>query len=156
MRGTIRSTTWNWEQLWLLLRRRGITSAIRKVSSTRITKAFKHIFNQKELNMRQRRWIELFSDYECEIRYHPGKANVSGVGGMIQAAQSEAIKQENVLAKSLHGLDQQMERKEDESLYAIDCIWVLLVGGVRTMIVVKAEHQRPSGLLQQPEMPEWK
>ncbi|GKB92730.1 putative reverse transcriptase domain-containing protein [Tanacetum coccineum] len=30
----------------------------------------------KELNMRQRRWIELFSDYECEIRYHPGKANV--------------------------------------------------------------------------------
>ncbi|GJV04774.1 putative reverse transcriptase domain-containing protein [Tanacetum coccineum] len=30
----------------------------------------------KELNMRQRRWIELFSDYDCEIRYHPGKANV--------------------------------------------------------------------------------
>ncbi|GKB36865.1 putative reverse transcriptase domain-containing protein [Tanacetum coccineum] len=32
--------------------------------------------HQKELNMRQRRWIELFSDYDCEIRYHPGKANV--------------------------------------------------------------------------------
>ncbi|GJW69418.1 hypothetical protein Tco_0123842 [Tanacetum coccineum] len=32
--------------------------------------------SQKELNMRQRRWIELFSDYNCEIRYHPGKANV--------------------------------------------------------------------------------
>ncbi|GJX15508.1 putative reverse transcriptase domain-containing protein [Tanacetum coccineum] len=31
---------------------------------------------QKELNMHQRRWIELFSDYDCEIRYHPGKANV--------------------------------------------------------------------------------
>ncbi|GJX17040.1 putative reverse transcriptase domain-containing protein [Tanacetum coccineum] len=31
---------------------------------------------QKELNMRQRRWIELFSDYDCKIRYHPGKANV--------------------------------------------------------------------------------
>ncbi|GJR53153.1 putative reverse transcriptase domain-containing protein [Tanacetum coccineum] len=31
---------------------------------------------QKVLNMRQRRWIELFSDYDCEIRYHPGKANV--------------------------------------------------------------------------------
>ncbi|GKF51845.1 putative reverse transcriptase domain-containing protein, partial [Tanacetum coccineum] len=30
----------------------------------------------KELNMRRRRWIKLFSDYECEIRYHPGKANV--------------------------------------------------------------------------------
>ncbi|GJZ06145.1 putative reverse transcriptase domain-containing protein [Tanacetum coccineum] len=31
---------------------------------------------KKELNMRQRRWIELFSDYDCEIHYHPGKANV--------------------------------------------------------------------------------
>ncbi|GJT30066.1 putative reverse transcriptase domain-containing protein [Tanacetum coccineum] len=30
----------------------------------------------KELNMRQRRWIELFSDYDCEMRYHPSKANV--------------------------------------------------------------------------------
>ncbi|GJT63664.1 putative reverse transcriptase domain-containing protein [Tanacetum coccineum] len=39
-------------------------------------KSLKHIFDQKNLNIRQRRWIELFSDYECEIRYHPGKANV--------------------------------------------------------------------------------
>nr|GEV40297.1 putative reverse transcriptase domain-containing protein [Tanacetum cinerariifolium] len=39
-------------------------------------KRFQHILNQKELNMRQRRWIELFSDYECEIHCHPGKANV--------------------------------------------------------------------------------
>ncbi|GJY25302.1 putative reverse transcriptase domain-containing protein [Tanacetum coccineum] len=189
-------------------------------------KSLQHIFDQKELNMRQRRWIELFSDYECEIRYHPGKANVvadalsrkervkprrvramtmtiqSGVRGMILAAQGEAFKQENVLAERLHGLDQQMERKEDESLYFIDRIWVPLVGGVRTIIMdeahktrysvhpgadkmyhdlrdmywwpgmkrdiatyvskcltcskVKAEHQRPSGLLQQPEIPEWK
>ncbi|GJV66542.1 putative reverse transcriptase domain-containing protein [Tanacetum coccineum] len=39
-------------------------------------KSLQHIFDQKKLNMRQRRWIELFSDYECEIRYHPDKANV--------------------------------------------------------------------------------
>ncbi|GKC62694.1 retrotransposon protein, putative, ty3-gypsy subclass [Tanacetum coccineum] len=39
-------------------------------------KSLQHIFNQKELNMRQRRWIEIFSDYDCKIRYHPGKANV--------------------------------------------------------------------------------
>nr|GEX90038.1 putative reverse transcriptase domain-containing protein [Tanacetum cinerariifolium] len=39
-------------------------------------KILQHIFSQKELNMRQRRWIELFSDYDCEIRYHPGKENV--------------------------------------------------------------------------------
>ncbi|GJU35251.1 putative reverse transcriptase domain-containing protein [Tanacetum coccineum] len=38
-------------------------------------KSLQHILNQKELNMRQRRWLELLSDYHCEIRYHPGKAN---------------------------------------------------------------------------------
>ncbi|GJW43074.1 putative reverse transcriptase domain-containing protein [Tanacetum coccineum] len=39
-------------------------------------KSLQHILDQKELNMRQRRWLELLSDYNCEIRYHPGKANV--------------------------------------------------------------------------------
>ncbi|GJV53494.1 reverse transcriptase domain-containing protein [Tanacetum coccineum] len=92
----------------------------------------------------------------------------SGVRGMILASQSEAFKQENVLAKKrLHGLDQQMKRKEDESLYFIDRIWVPLVGGMKRDIAtyvskcltcskVKAKHQRPAGLLQQPEIPEWK
>ncbi|GJT36336.1 putative reverse transcriptase domain-containing protein, partial [Tanacetum coccineum] len=189
-------------------------------------KSLQHIFNQKELNMHQRRWIKLFSDYECEIRYHLGKANVvadalsrkkrvkpkrvgamamtiqSGVKEMILAAQSEAFKQENVLAERLYGLDQQMERKEDGSLYFMDRIWIPLVGDVRMVILneahkskysvhpradkmyqdlrdmywwprmkrdiaiyvskcltcakVKAEQPRPSGLLQQPEIPEWK
>ncbi|GJY73430.1 putative reverse transcriptase domain-containing protein [Tanacetum coccineum] len=89
---------------------------------------------------------------------------------MILAAQSEAFKEENVPAERLHGLDHQMKRKEDESLYFMDRIWVLLVGCVRTIIMdeshktskcltcskVKAKHQRPLGLLQQPEIPEWK
>ncbi|GJX59284.1 putative reverse transcriptase domain-containing protein, partial [Tanacetum coccineum] len=39
-------------------------------------KSLQHIFSQKELNMRQHRWIELFSDYDYEIRYHLGTANV--------------------------------------------------------------------------------
>ncbi|GJU67118.1 putative reverse transcriptase domain-containing protein [Tanacetum coccineum] len=38
--------------------------------------SLQYIFDQKDLNMRQRRWLELLSDYECEIKYHPGKANV--------------------------------------------------------------------------------
>ncbi|GKF37993.1 putative reverse transcriptase domain-containing protein, partial [Tanacetum coccineum] len=117
-------------------------------------------------------------------------------------SQGEAFDQENVMNERLHGLDQQMERKRDRSLYFMDRIWVSLVGGVRTVIMdeahksryfvhpradkmyydlrdmywwpgmkrdiatyvskcltcakVKAEHQRPSGLLQQPEIPEWK
>ncbi|RVW84176.1 Retrovirus-related Pol polyprotein from transposon 17.6, partial [Vitis vinifera] len=39
-------------------------------------KSLKYLFSQKELNMRQRRWIELLKDYDCIIQYHPGKANV--------------------------------------------------------------------------------
>ncbi|GKD23621.1 hypothetical protein Tco_1225324, partial [Tanacetum coccineum] len=39
-------------------------------------KSLQHILDQKELNMRQRQWLELLSDYDCDIRYHPGKANV--------------------------------------------------------------------------------
>ncbi|GJW15092.1 putative reverse transcriptase domain-containing protein [Tanacetum coccineum] len=39
-------------------------------------KSLQHILDQKELNMRQCRWLELLSDYDCDIRYHPRKANV--------------------------------------------------------------------------------
>nr|GEW80601.1 putative reverse transcriptase domain-containing protein [Tanacetum cinerariifolium] len=39
-------------------------------------KSLQHILDKKELKMRQRHWLELLSDYDCEIRYHPGKANV--------------------------------------------------------------------------------
>ncbi|GJS94405.1 hypothetical protein Tco_0801373, partial [Tanacetum coccineum] len=60
------------------------------------------------------------------------------VKGMILEAQSEAFKQENVLAERLQGLDQQMERKGDESLYFMDRIWVLLVGSV----MVEAQASR--------------
>ncbi|GJX83902.1 hypothetical protein Tco_0333383 [Tanacetum coccineum] len=97
--------------------------------------------------MRQRRWIELFSDYDYEIRYHPGKANVvadafskkervklrrvramsmtirSSVTDKILVAQGEASKVGNVTAEMLCGLDQQMEKKEDGGLYFIDRGW---------------------------------
>ena len=39
-------------------------------------KSLKYLFTQKELNLRQRRWMELLKDYDCTIDYHPGKANV--------------------------------------------------------------------------------
>ncbi|RVW23677.1 Retrovirus-related Pol polyprotein from transposon gypsy [Vitis vinifera] len=39
-------------------------------------KSLKYLFSQKELNMRQRRWIELLKDYDCIIQYHPGKTNI--------------------------------------------------------------------------------
>ncbi|GJT58768.1 putative reverse transcriptase domain-containing protein [Tanacetum coccineum] len=114
------------------------------------------------------RWVELFSDYECEIRYHPGKANIVadalsrkgrlkprrvramaltiqiGMREKIQTAQSEALKQENIFIENLHGLDQQMEKKEGESLYFMDPIWVPLVGGMRTMIMDEAHKSKYS------------
>ena len=39
-------------------------------------KSLKYIFDQRDLNLRQRRWLELLKDYDCTILYHPGKANV--------------------------------------------------------------------------------
>ena len=39
-------------------------------------KILKYIFQQRDMNLRQRRWLELLKDYDCDILYHPGKANV--------------------------------------------------------------------------------
>ncbi|GJW76158.1 putative reverse transcriptase domain-containing protein [Tanacetum coccineum] len=106
-------------------------------------KSLQHIFDKKELNMHQRRWLELFSDYECEIKYHPGKANiVADALRLILATQSEAFKDENVIAEGLNGMDQQMEKREDGSLHYMDRIWVPLVGGVRTKIMDEAHKMR--------------
>ncbi|GJR56615.1 putative reverse transcriptase domain-containing protein [Tanacetum coccineum] len=68
----------------------------------------------------------------------------SEVKGMILAAQGEAFNQENVFAERLHGVDQQMERKVEGSLYFMDRIWVPLVGGMRIVITDKAYKSRYS------------
>ncbi|GJV15973.1 putative reverse transcriptase domain-containing protein [Tanacetum coccineum] len=58
--------------LGAVLMQKGIVIAY----ASRQLKSLQHNLDQKDLNMRQRRWLELLSDYDCEIRYHPGKANV--------------------------------------------------------------------------------
>ncbi|GJT52120.1 putative reverse transcriptase domain-containing protein [Tanacetum coccineum] len=71
-------------------------------------KSLQHIFSQKELNMRQRRWIELFSDYDCEIRYHPVEYQeydpLVEYKDMILAAQKEAVDESAGLQKGLDGM----------------------------------------------------
>nr|GEV36007.1 putative reverse transcriptase domain-containing protein [Tanacetum cinerariifolium] len=75
--------------------------------------------------------VPIISDHDMSDALS-GKKRVKSrrVRGMILVAQNKAFKQENVLAERLHGLDQQMERKGDESLYFMDRIWVLLLGSV--------------------------
>ncbi|GKF43753.1 putative reverse transcriptase domain-containing protein, partial [Tanacetum coccineum] len=104
-------------------------------------KSLQYIFDQKDLNMRQRRWIELLSDYECEIKYHPGKANVvadalsrkerlkprrvramritihSGLKAKILEAQGEAFKDLKAPAEWLRGLEKHFKRRDDGGIY---------------------------------------
>ncbi|GJZ98640.1 putative reverse transcriptase domain-containing protein, partial [Tanacetum coccineum] len=201
-------------------------------------KSLQHILNQKELNMRQRRWLELLSDYDCEIRYHPGKANVVAdalsrkerdqplrvralvmtigldLPKQILNAQTEARKPENIKNEDVGGMlvenaknpeairTEKLEPRADGTLCLNGRSWLPCYGDLRTVIMheshkskysihpgsdkmyqdmkklywwpnmkadiatyvskcltcakVKAEHQRPSGLLVQPKIPEWK
>ncbi|GKE74996.1 putative reverse transcriptase domain-containing protein, partial [Tanacetum coccineum] len=160
--------------------------------------SLQYILNQKELNLRQQRWIELLSDYDCEILYHPGKANVQ-----ILEAQKEALKKKNEKAKNLGRLIKQIFKfRPDRTCCFGNCVWFPRFGGLRDLILheshkfkyyihpgldkmyqdlkllywwpnmkvdiamyvskcltcakVKVDHQKSSGLLQQPKIPVWK
>ncbi|GKE48586.1 putative reverse transcriptase domain-containing protein, partial [Tanacetum coccineum] len=65
-------------------------------------KSLQHILDQKELNMRQCRWLELLSHYDCDIRYHPGKAN--DLPKQILKAQIEVLKPENLEKEDVGGV----------------------------------------------------
>ncbi|GJU56671.1 putative reverse transcriptase domain-containing protein [Tanacetum coccineum] len=75
-------------------------------------KSLQHILDQKELNMRQRRWFELLSDYDCEIRYHPGKANV--VVNALSRKELYDIGNHNTMKD--YGLSQFLERNTREKV----------------------------------------
>ncbi|GKD38356.1 putative reverse transcriptase domain-containing protein, partial [Tanacetum coccineum] len=139
------------------------------------------------------------NDYDCVIRYHPGKANVvadalsrkdkepirvralvvmvhNNLPKQIQNAQVEACKEENIGAEGFRGEGEPFEVRSDGTKCLKGRVWLPLFGGLRGLIMleslkikysihpgwcltcakVKAEHQKPSGLLQQPEIPVWK
>ncbi|GJY69915.1 putative nucleotidyltransferase, ribonuclease H [Tanacetum coccineum] len=116
-------------------------------------KSIQHILDYKVLNTRQRRWLELLADYDCEIRYHPGKANV-----IADALQRHWSRIEIALAGFRFSLKDVAGSKE--SLYGGLTLTANpiaeYVGKCLTCSRVKAECQKPSSLLIQSEIPTWK
>ena len=65
-------------------------------------KSLKYIFTQPELNMRQRRWLELIKDYNLQVHYHPGKANVVADALSRKSHCHSLIESDVHLSKLLH------------------------------------------------------
>nr|GEU99861.1 putative reverse transcriptase domain-containing protein [Tanacetum cinerariifolium] len=136
-------------------------------------KSLQHVLNQKELNMRQRRWLELLADYDCEIHYHPGKANVvadalsrkriiksrrvkplcarllimtihSNLPSQILEAQTEAIKEENVQAENLRGMEKSFEICTDGTRCIKNRSWLPLFGNLRNLIMHESHKSKYS------------
>ncbi|GJT01549.1 putative reverse transcriptase domain-containing protein [Tanacetum coccineum] len=166
-------------------------------------KSLQHILDQKELNMRQRRWLELLSDYDCDIRYLQETQSSGRCAEPIEAQKPENIVNEDVGGMIRRDIPKErLEPRADGTLCLHSRSWIPCYGDLRSVIMheshkskysihpgsekmyqdvkklfwwpnmkadiatyvskcltcarVKAEHQRPSGLLVQPEIPEWK
>ncbi|WVZ94013.1 hypothetical protein U9M48_039957 [Paspalum notatum var. saurae] len=159
--------------------------------------SLKYIFTQNELNIRQRRWLELIKDYDLEIHYHPGKANV-----VADALSRKSYANMEIRESLKKGEAPDFKEDERGTLWYKNRICVPNVDSIRKLILseahdtaysihpgstkmyydlkerfwwpgtkravaeyvvvcdtcqrVKAEHQRPVGLLQPLKIPEWK
>nr|GEW89294.1 putative reverse transcriptase domain-containing protein [Tanacetum cinerariifolium] len=137
-------------------------------------KSLQHILDQKELNMRQRRWLELLSDYDCDIRYHPGKANVVAdalsrkerieplwvralvitidlnLPKQILEAQIEALKPENLKKEDVGGMirrdipKEKLEPRADGTLCLNGRIWLPCYDELRSVIMHESHKSKYS------------
>ncbi|GJT65427.1 putative reverse transcriptase domain-containing protein [Tanacetum coccineum] len=118
--------------------------------------------------MRQRRWLELLADYDCEICYHPRKANVVAdalnwkerikplrvrslvmtihpkLPSQILKAQTEAIKEENIKAENLRGMDKAFEIRPDGTRCIKNQSWLPLFGNLRDLIMHESHKSKYS------------
>ncbi|GKB29273.1 putative reverse transcriptase domain-containing protein [Tanacetum coccineum] len=99
-------------------------------------KSLQNILNQKELNMRQRHWLELLSDYDCEIRYYLGKANV--VADALSRMEQEPPLRVQALVMTIDPKKlrtKKLEPRTDGTLCLNDKNWLPCYGDLRTMIM---------------------
>nr|GEU98251.1 hypothetical protein [Tanacetum cinerariifolium] len=123
---------------------------------------------KKELNMRQRRWLDLLRVYDCEIRYHPGKVNVVAdalsrkerskplrvralvmtiglkLPKQILSAQSEARKEENFINEDLQGMINKLEPRADGTLCLNNRSWIPCFGDLRALIMHESHKSKYS------------
>nr|GEV19214.1 putative reverse transcriptase domain-containing protein [Tanacetum cinerariifolium] len=110
--------------------------------------SIQHILDQKELNMRQRRWFELLSDYDCDIRYHPRKANV--VADALSQAHIEALKPENLENEDVGSMirkdipKEKLEPRADETLCLNDRSWLPCYSDLRSVIMHESHKSKYS------------
>nr|GEW32504.1 putative reverse transcriptase domain, ribonuclease H-like domain protein [Tanacetum cinerariifolium] len=130
-------------------------------------KSIQYIMDQKEMNMRQRRWIELLSDYDCEIHYHPGKTNVvadalnrkdkepihvralvvtihNNLPEQIRSAQAKACEKENIGAKGFVGEGEPFKVRADGTKCLRGRVWLPLFRGLRDLIMLESHKSKYS------------
>ncbi|GKC35346.1 putative reverse transcriptase domain-containing protein [Tanacetum coccineum] len=136
-----------------------ILSVWHEVHRVHWSQEFAAYLDQKELNMRQQRWLELLSDYDCEIRYHSENANVVvnalsqkerikplrvralvmiiGLNLPVQIlnAQAEARKEENFKTEYLCGMIKKLEPHSDEMLCLKNRSWIPCFGDLKALIM---------------------
>nr|GEU70242.1 putative reverse transcriptase domain-containing protein [Tanacetum cinerariifolium] len=103
-------------------------------------KSLQHILRQKELNMRQPRWLEVLADYDYGICYHPGKANIVADA----LTQNEALKEENVKNENLRGMDRSFEIRPDGTHCIKNRSWLPLFGNMGDLIMHESHKSKYS------------
>ncbi|GKD99296.1 putative reverse transcriptase domain-containing protein, partial [Tanacetum coccineum] len=110
-------------------------------------KSLQHILDQKELNMRQRHWLELISDYDCEICYHPGKANVVA-DALSRKERNKPL--QNIKNKDVGGMirkdipKEKLEPHMDGTLCLNGRSWLPCYGNLRTVIMHESHKSKYS------------